>query len=131
MLVFKPLEGRLEDIAKDYKANWMTQVTLRLFLTLPITYLLHDIRIYFIVSLTPYLLSFYYVTNILFYQCEILDDDTFIGAEHFNNVFVCTKEGGADDEDRRLVYFVLLRIFVSGMDPWGVHASPNAFRTVV
>ena len=31
---------------------------------------------------------------------EILDDDTFIGAEHSANVFVCTKEG-EDDEDRR------------------------------
>ena len=26
LLAYKPLEGRLEDIAKDYKANWMTQV---------------------------------------------------------------------------------------------------------
>ena len=60
LLVYKQLEGRLEDIAKDYKANWMTQV-------------------------------------------EILDDDTFLGAEHFNNLFVCTKEGGLEDEDRRLL----------------------------
>ena len=60
LLVYKQLEGRLEDIAKDYKANWMTQV-------------------------------------------EILDDDTFLGAEHFNNLFVCTKEGGMEEEDRRLL----------------------------
>lgn len=60
LLVYKQLEERLEDIAKDYKANWMTQV-------------------------------------------EILDDDIFLGAEHHNNLFVCTKEGGLEEEDRRLL----------------------------
>ena len=60
LLTYKQMEGRLEDIAKDYKANWMTQV-------------------------------------------EILDDDTFLGSEHFNNLFVCTKEGGIEEEDRRLL----------------------------
>lgn len=59
LLAYKPLEGRLEEIAHDFSPNWMTAV-------------------------------------------EIIDDDTFLGAENSYNLFTCQKDSGAtNDEDRQ------------------------------
>ncbi|XP_071830754.1 DNA damage-binding protein 1-like [Apostichopus japonicus] len=59
LLAYKPMEGELEEIARNYSPNWMTAV-------------------------------------------EILDDDTFLGAEHNSNLFVCQKDSAATtDDDRR------------------------------
>jgi len=58
LLAYKPLEGRLEEIAHDFSPNWMTAI-------------------------------------------EIIDDDTFLGAENSFNFFTCQKDSGAtNDEDR-------------------------------
>lgn len=58
LLSYKPLEGRLEEIAHDFSPNWMTAV-------------------------------------------EIIDDDTFLGAENSYNLFTCQKDSAAtSDEDR-------------------------------
>eukprot|EP00111_Clytia_hemisphaerica_P011207 TCONS_00032834-protein len=59
LLAYKPLEGRLEEIAHDSSPNWMTAV-------------------------------------------EIIDDDSFLGAENCFNLFTCQKDSGAtNDEDRQ------------------------------
>ena len=58
LLAYKPLEGRLEEIAHDFSPNWMTAI-------------------------------------------EIIDDDTFLGAENSFNFFTCQKDSAAtSDEDR-------------------------------
>ena len=50
LLVFsyKPLEGALEEIARDYHPNWMTCI-------------------------------------------KVIDDDTYIGAENSENIFICAR----------------------------------------
>ncbi|XP_030845179.1 DNA damage-binding protein 1 [Strongylocentrotus purpuratus] len=59
LLAYKPMEGCLEEIARDYSPNWMSAV-------------------------------------------EILDDDTFLGAENSSNLFTCQKDSAATtDEERR------------------------------
>ncbi|XP_071476122.1 DNA damage-binding protein 1-like [Diadema antillarum] len=59
LLAYKPMEGCLEEIARDYNPNWMSAV-------------------------------------------EILDDDTFLGAENSSNLFSCQKDSAATtDEERR------------------------------
>jgi len=58
LLTYKPVDGQIEEIARDFNANWMTGV-------------------------------------------EILDDDTFIGAENHYNLFTVRKNTDATtDEDR-------------------------------
>lgn len=49
LLMYKPMEGNFEEIARDFQPNWMTSI-------------------------------------------EILDDDTFLGAENSFNLFVCQKD---------------------------------------
>jgi len=64
LLAYKPLEGRLDEIAHDFSPNWMTGV-------------------------------------------EIIDDDTFIGAENSFNLFTCQKDSAAtSDEERRYLQTV-------------------------
>ncbi|ESN93168.1 hypothetical protein HELRODRAFT_187538 [Helobdella robusta] len=59
LLMYKPVEGAFEEIARDFNPNWMTAV-------------------------------------------EILDDDTFLGAENAYNIFTCQKDSAATtDEDRQ------------------------------
>lgn len=58
LLAYKPLEGSLEEIARDYQTNWMSCV-------------------------------------------EILDDDTFLGAESTTNLFVCQKDSAAATDEER------------------------------
>ncbi|KAG1661544.1 DNA damage-binding protein 1 [Nymphon striatum] len=62
LVAYRPLEGSLEEIGRDYQPNWMCAV-------------------------------------------EILDDDTFLGAENCFNLFVCQKnnEAAADDERQHLL----------------------------
>eukprot|EP00743_Colponemidia_sp_Colp-15_P005247 GILK01005646.1.p1 GENE.GILK01005646.1~~GILK01005646.1.p1 ORF type:complete len:1143 (+),score=205.41 GILK01005646.1:93-3431(+) len=61
LLLYKPIENTIEEIARDYNSNWMTAV-------------------------------------------EILDDDTFIGAENSFNLFTVKKnnESAIDDDRGRL-----------------------------
>ena len=58
LCVYKPLEGMIEEIARDFNANWMTAI-------------------------------------------GIIDDDTFIGAEHAFNLFVAKKNSTATSEEER------------------------------
>eukprot|EP00795_Rhopilema_esculentum_P011588 gene11587-21825_t len=57
-LAYKPMEGRIEEIAHDYSPNWMSAV-------------------------------------------EIIDDDTFLGAENSYNLFTCQKDSAATSDDER------------------------------
>ncbi|XP_015786302.1 DNA damage-binding protein 1 [Tetranychus urticae] len=59
LLVYKQMEGNVEEIAKDFEPNWMTAI-------------------------------------------EILDDDTFLGAENNFNLFVRQKDSAATTDDERL-----------------------------
>jgi len=58
LCVYKPLEGMIEEIARDFNANWMTAI-------------------------------------------GIIDDETFIGAEHAFNLFVAKKNSTATSEEER------------------------------
>lgn len=58
LLAYKPLEGRLDEIAHDFSPNWMTGV-------------------------------------------EIVDDDTFLGAENSFNLFTCQKDSAATSDEER------------------------------
>ncbi|XP_072033765.1 DNA damage-binding protein 1-like [Amphiura filiformis] len=58
LLAYKPMEGCLEEIARDYNPNWMSAV-------------------------------------------EILDDDTFLGAENSFNLFTCQKDSAATTDEER------------------------------
>jgi DNA damage-binding protein 1 len=58
LLAYKPMEGLLEEIARDYQPNWMTAI-------------------------------------------EVLDDDTFLGAENSFNLFVCQKDSAAATDEER------------------------------
>lgn len=55
---YKPLEGALEEIARDYHPNWMTAI-------------------------------------------KMIDDDNYIGAENSENIFICTRNTEAPDEEDR------------------------------
>ena len=35
------------------------------------------------------------------YHIQILDDDTFLGAENNNNLFVCQRDAGANTDEER------------------------------
>eukprot|EP00794_Sanderia_malayensis_P018109 gene18109-19918_t len=58
LLAYKPMEGRIEEIAHDFSPNWMTAV-------------------------------------------ELLDDDTFLGAENSFNLFTCQKDSAATTDEER------------------------------
>ena len=58
LCVYKPLEGMIEEVARDFNANWMTAV-------------------------------------------GIVDDETFIGAEHAYNLFVAKRNSNAKTEEDR------------------------------
>jgi len=58
LLAYKPMEGRIEEIAQEYSPNWMTAV-------------------------------------------EILDDDTFLGAENSFNLCTCQKDSAATSDEER------------------------------
>lgn len=58
LLAYKPLEGRIEEIAHDFTPLWMTGV-------------------------------------------EIIDDDTFLGAENSFNLFTCQKDAAASSDEER------------------------------
>mmetsp|Transcript_28073 Transcript_28073/g.43830 ORF Transcript_28073/g.43830 Transcript_28073/m.43830 type:complete len:992 (-) Transcript_28073:1819-4794(-) len=58
LLAYKPVDGQIEEIARDYNANWMTAV-------------------------------------------EVLDDDTYIGAENHFNLFTVRKNTDATTDEER------------------------------
>ncbi|XP_014678579.1 PREDICTED: DNA damage-binding protein 1-like [Priapulus caudatus] len=58
LLAYKPMEGSLEEISRDFNPNWMTAI-------------------------------------------EILDDDTFLGAENSSNLFTCQKDSAATTDEER------------------------------
>lgn len=58
LLAYKPMEGNLEEIARDFNPNWMSAI-------------------------------------------EILDDDTFLGAENSFNLFTCQKDSAATTDEER------------------------------
>uniref|UniRef100_T1J441 DNA damage-binding protein 1 n=1 Tax=Strigamia maritima TaxID=126957 RepID=T1J441_STRMM len=58
LLAYKPLEGNIDEIARDYQPNWMSSV-------------------------------------------EVLDDETFLGAENSYNLFVCQKDSAATSDEER------------------------------
>ena len=58
LLQFKPATSTIEELARDYNANWMTAI-------------------------------------------EMFDDDTFIGAEHTNNLFTVKRAADAATDEER------------------------------
>ena len=72
LLQYKTMEGSFEEIGRDYSPNWMTG----------------NIEIGSIQS--EYHSSF--LTYLFLAAIEIIDDDTFLGAENANNIFVCSRD---------------------------------------
>ena len=70
LLQYKTMEGSFEEIGRDYSPNWMTG----------------NVDICSIQSKHSFL------PHSFLAAIEIIDDDTFLGAENANNIFVCSRD---------------------------------------